>query len=101
MVDIALYRAKGDGRGAFRSFETGMDAKLQARRLLELDLRKAVLMGEFELHYQPLVNLTLGNVTLFEALLRWNHPQRGRVTPDEFIPLAEATGQIVPLSCQP
>jgi len=97
MADIALYRAKADGRGTFRSFETGMDAKLQARRLLELDLREAVMVGEFELHYQPLVNLASGNVTVFEALLRWNNPQRGRVSPDEFIPLAEETGQIVPL----
>ena len=97
MADIALYRAKADGRGASRSFETGMDAKLQARRLLELDLRKALLMDEFELHYQPLVNLSSGKVTVFEALLRWNHPHRGRVAPDEFIPLAEETAQIVPL----
>ena len=97
MADIALYRAKADGRGTFRSFETGMDAKLQARRLLELDLRKAVMVGEFELHYQPLVDLASGRVTVFEALLRWNHPQRGRVSPVEFIPLAEEMGQIVPL----
>jgi len=99
MADIALYRAKADGRGSFRSFEAGMDAKLQAKRLLELDLRQAVTAGEFELHYQPLVNLSSGSVTVFEALLRWNHPQRGRVAPDEFIPLAEETGQIVPLGC--
>lgn len=97
MADIALYRAKADRRGSFRSFETGMDAKLQARRILELDLRKAVRMGEFELHYQPLVNLASGKVTVFEALLRWDHPQRGRISPDEFIPLAEETGQIVVL----
>jgi len=97
MADIALYRAKADGRGTFRSFEPGMDAKLQARRLLELDLRKAMTLGEFELHYQPLVNLSSGEVTAFEALLRWNHPQRGRVCPGDFIPLAEETGLIVPL----
>jgi len=97
MADIALYRAKADGRDTFRSFEPGMDAKLQARRLLELDLRKAVTTGEFELHYQPLVNLASGKVTAFEALLRWTHPHRGTVSPDEFIPRAEETGQIIPL----
>ncbi len=97
MADIALYRAKGDGRGTFRSFESGMDAKLQARRLLELDLRQAVAADRFELHYQPLVNLASGQVTVFEALLRWNHPWRGQVAPNDFVPLAEETGLIVPL----
>ena len=97
MADIALYRAKADGRGTFRSFKPGMDAKLQARRVLELDLRRALGTAEFELHYQPLVNLASGKVTVFEALLRWNHPERGRVPPAEFVPLAEETGLIVQL----
>jgi EAL domain-containing protein (putative c-di-GMP-specific phosphodiesterase class I) len=72
-----------------------MDVKAQARRLLELDLRKATGAGEFELYYQPIVNLAQNRISGFEALLRWNHPTRGRVSPAEFIPLAEETGLIV------
>ena len=94
-ADVALYRAKLDGRETYRFFEAGMDARMHARRALELDLRKALVLGEFELHYQPLVGLLRNEVTAFEALLRWNHPQRGRVSPVEFIPLAEETGLIV------
>jgi diguanylate cyclase (GGDEF)-like protein len=94
-ADMALYRAKDDGRGGFHFFEPAMDAKAQARRLLELDLRKATACGEFELYYQPIVNLTENRISGFEALLRWNHPTRGRVSPAEFIPLAEETGLIV------
>jgi diguanylate cyclase (GGDEF)-like protein len=94
-ADMALYRAKDDGRGRFHFFETEMDAKAQARRVLELDLRKAVSTGEFELFYQPIVNLAENRISGFEALLRWNHPKRGRVPPNEFIPLAEETGLIV------
>jgi diguanylate cyclase (GGDEF)-like protein len=94
-ADMALYRAKDDGRGRFHFFETEMDAKAQARRLLELDLRKAITTGEFELFYQPIVNLKHDKVSGFEALLRWNHPTRGRVPPGDFIPLAEETGLIV------
>ena len=97
MADMALYRAKADGRGTARFFEPEMDAKLQARRVLEVDLRKAVAKGEFELNYQPLVDLASGRVDAFEALVRWRHPQRGQVSPDEFIPLAEETGLVVPL----
>jgi diguanylate cyclase (GGDEF)-like protein len=96
-ADLALYRAKTDGRGIFRFFEAEMDAKIQARRRLELDLRKAVSAGEFELFYQPIVNLENNRIGTFEALLRWNHPTRGRVSPDQFIPLAEETGLIVPI----
>jgi len=96
-ADMALYRAKGAGRAQFHFFETGMDVRAQARRLLELDLRKAVGAGEFELFYQPIVNLAANRITGFEALLRWNHPMRGRVAPNEFIPLAEETGLIVPI----
>jgi len=94
-ADMALYRAKDDGRGRFHFFESEMDVKAQARRMLELDLRKAVAAGEFEVFYQPIVNLAENKISGFEALLRWNHPTRGRVQPDEFIPLAEETGLIV------
>ena len=93
-ADMALYRAKEDGRGRFHFFEPEMDVKAQARRTLELDLRNAVSSGQFELHYQPIVNLSENRITGFEALLRWNHPTRGRVAPNEFIPLAEETGLI-------
>lgn len=96
-ADMALYRAKADGRGMFRFFEPEMDAKMQARRTLELDLRRAILKSEFELFYQPLVNLETNQVSGFEALLRWNHPTKGVVHPSDFIPVAEETGLIVPL----
>jgi diguanylate cyclase (GGDEF)-like protein len=93
-ADMALYRAKEDGRARFHFFEPDMDVKAQARRLLELDLRKAVAADGFELFYQPIVNLADNKITGFEALLRWNHPTRGRISPAEFIPLAEETGLI-------
>ena len=93
-ADMALYRAKEDGRARFHFFESEMDVKAQARRTLELDLRNAVSAGEFEVFYQPIVNLLENRITGFEALLRWNHPTRGRVVPNEFIPLAEETGLI-------
>lgn len=93
-ADMALYRAKADGRGTFRFFESEMDARMQIRRALELDLRKALPSGEFEVHYQPLVNLAENQVTGFEALLRWTHPERGCVSPTDFIPLAEEIGLI-------
>ncbi len=96
-ADLALYRAKSSGRGTFCYFAAEMDAKAQNRRLLELDLRKAVASGEFELFYQPIVNLQENRIGGFEALIRWNHPTRGRVAPDEFIPLAEETGLIMPI----
>jgi len=96
-ADMALYRAKGDGRGAFHFFEQAMDEQLQARRALELDLRRALQDGEFELFYQPLYHLGDERVTGCEALLRWNHPERGMVSPADFIPLAEEIGLIAPL----
>jgi diguanylate cyclase (GGDEF)-like protein len=96
-ADMALYRAKADGRGVYRFFEREMDERMQARRALELDLRKALVLGEFELFYQPLIGLQTNKVTGFEALLRWRHPQRGLVMPGEFIPLAEEIGLIRPL----
>jgi predicted signal transduction protein with EAL and GGDEF domain len=91
---MALYRAKEDGRGTYRYFEPNMDARMQARRNLELDLRKALPLGEFELFYQPLVNIETGRVSTCEALLRWHHPRRGLMPPSEFIPLAEEIGFI-------
>jgi diguanylate cyclase (GGDEF)-like protein len=96
-ADLALYRAKGDGRGTFRFFEPVMDLQMQTRRILEQDLRKALPAGEFELYYQPVVNLASQTVSGFEALIRWNHPERGLVSPGTFIPLAEEIGFIVPM----
>ena len=75
-ADLALYRAKGDGRGTFRFFEPVMDEQMQTRRIMEQDLRKALPAGEFELHYQPVVNLASNEISGFEALIRWNHPSR-------------------------
>jgi len=96
-AELALYRAKSEGRGTYRFFEPGMDALAQARRILELDLRHALANGEFELHYQPLVQASTARVSGFETLLRWRHPLRGTVSPAEFIPVAEEVGLIVPI----
>jgi diguanylate cyclase (GGDEF)-like protein len=96
-ADMALYRAKADGRGTYHFFQAEMDAQMQERRKLELDLRKALLAEQFELYYQPLVEVESGQISGFEALLRWNHPERGVITPDNFIPVAEEIGLIVPL----
>ncbi|MGE4167079.1 MAG: EAL domain-containing protein, partial [Xanthobacteraceae bacterium] len=93
-ADMALYRAKSDGRGTYHFFHPEMDSDLQARRSLELDLRKALGNGEFEIYYQPIVKLETGEVGGFEALLRWHHPERGMVPPDKFIPIAEEIGVI-------
>jgi diguanylate cyclase (GGDEF)-like protein len=94
-ADMALYGAKGDGRGMYRFFEQEMDKRMKERRGLEMDLRQALNNGEFELHYQPLVNLQTNEITAFEALLRWNHPTRGLISPADFVPIAEETGLIV------
>ncbi|KJC38566.1 diguanylate cyclase [Bradyrhizobium sp. LTSP849] len=96
-ADMALYRAKADGRGTFCFFRDEMAATVEARRILELDLRKALANEEFELFYQPLVNLKTGKITTCEALLRWNHPVRGTVSPVDIIPVAEDMGLIVDL----
>ena len=96
-ADLALYRAKGNGRGTFRFFEREMDAQMQERHALERELRKALAAEQFEVHYQPIVDLPTKNIVGFEALLRWQHPERGLVPPNTFIPLAEEIGLIVPL----
>jgi diguanylate cyclase (GGDEF)-like protein len=96
-ADMALYRAKADGRGTFCFFRDELAQIVEARRVLELDLRKALANEEFELFYQPLVNLKSGKITTCEALLRWNHPMRGTVSPVDIIPVAEDMGLIVDL----
>ena len=96
-ADLALYRAKSDGRGVHRFFAPEMDAKMRKRRELEMDLRAALANSEFEVFYQPLVDVVAGKVTGFEALLRWRHATRGLVPPADFIPLAEEIGLIAPI----
>jgi len=96
-ADMALYRAKANGRGTFCFFLDEMAQTVEARRILELDLRKALASEEFELFYQPLVNLKTGRIATCEALLRWNHPVRGTVSPIDIIPVAEDMGLIVDL----
>jgi diguanylate cyclase (GGDEF)-like protein len=96
-ADMALYDAKADGRGTYRFFEPEMNTRMKVRRELEMDLRKALATEQFALHYQPLVVLETNEVNAFEALLRWNHPTRGLISPADFIPIAEETGLIVPL----
>ena len=96
-ADMALYRAKADGRGTFCFFRDEMAQTVEARRILELDLRKALANEEFELFYQPLINIKSGKIATCEALLRWNHPARGTVSPVDIIPVAEDMGLIVDL----
>jgi diguanylate cyclase (GGDEF)-like protein len=96
-ADMALYRAKADGRGTYCFFRDEMAQTVEARRILELDIRKALANEEFELFYQPLVNLKSGRISTCEALLRWNHPERGTVSPVDIIPVAEDMGLIVDL----
>ncbi|MDB5633175.1 MAG: diguanylate cyclase [Tardiphaga sp.] len=96
-ADMALYRAKASGRGTFCFFRDEMAQTVEARRVLELDLRKALANEEFELYYQPLVNLKSGRISTCEALLRWNHPIRGTVSPIDIIPVAEDMGLIIDL----
>jgi diguanylate cyclase (GGDEF)-like protein len=96
-ADMAMYAAKREGRGTFRYFESEMNERAKARRAIELDLRRALANDEFELHYQPLVDLARNEICSCEALLRWNHPERGIIAPGEFIPVAEEIGLIAPI----
>ncbi|QHO77026.1 diguanylate cyclase [Bradyrhizobium sp. CCBAU 051011] len=93
-ADLAMYAAKAAGRRTYRFFEPGMEAEVRARRSLEMDLRKALVDGGFEVYYQPCLGLQTNAVTGCEALVRWRHPQRGMISPAEFVPLAEDTGLI-------
>jgi diguanylate cyclase (GGDEF)-like protein len=93
-ADIALYEAKNSGRGTYRFYDIDMNERMWTRRKLENDLRGALAKGEFELFYQPIVNLSEGKISAMEALLRWHHPERGMVSPAEFIPVAEEMGII-------
>ncbi len=96
-ADIALEQAKAGGRGTYVEYEPGMDANLQRKQELKVQLRRALVDRELEVHYQPLVNLESGHITTCEALVRWTHPERGPISPAEFIPVAEETGLIVQL----
>lgn len=93
-ADLALYRAKSEGRATYRFFENQMDSTQRERRMLETELREAIAEGQLMLHYQPLVSAEDHTPTGFEALVRWNHPLRGTVPPSEFIPIAEQIGLI-------
>ncbi|MGB8123110.1 MAG: GGDEF domain-containing phosphodiesterase [Pseudolabrys sp.] len=96
-ADMALYAAKNGGGGDHRFFALEMEVAAQERRALELDLREALTSEQFQLYFQPLVDLRNGRVTTCEALMRWKHPSRGMVPPAVFIPIAEETGLIIPL----
>ena len=96
-ADLALYRAKLEGRNTRRFYEAAMDEALEYKRRLEMDLRGALSRGEFEVHYQPIMNAASGGISSVEALVRWRHPLHGLVAPGAFIPLAEETGLIIPI----
>jgi diguanylate cyclase (GGDEF)-like protein/PAS domain S-box-containing protein len=96
-ADLALYRAKNEGGNAVRFFEPGIDTLLQKRRAIEMELRRALRQDELVVYYQPLFDMRTQSVHGFEALVRWQHPQRGLLLPSEFISVAEETGLIVPL----
>ncbi|GIE54495.1 hypothetical protein Ani05nite_80290 [Amorphoplanes nipponensis] len=96
-ADLAMYQAKKQGKDRYEIFEPAMQAVFQAGLRMEADLRRAVVRHEFELRYQPIVHLRTGEITGLEALVRWQHPERGIIPPLDFIPLAEETGMIVPI----
>ncbi|NER97970.1 MAG: EAL domain-containing protein, partial [Symploca sp. SIO1B1] len=97
-ADIAMYRAKGQGHTHYELYDTAMQRNSAYRLQLETDLRRGIEREEFQVYYQSIVSLETGKITGFEALLRWRHPQRGIVSPGEFIPIAEETGLITPIS---
>lgn len=97
-ADMALYHSKARGRNAFCVFDSSMQDKLLARREMETNLRMALERGELDIHYQPIIDVQSNRVIGCEALLRWTHPEKGAISPSEFIPLAEATGQIAALT---
>lgn len=96
-ADLALYNAKENGRHRYAIFEIGMHEAMQAKRLIEMDLRAALNRDQLELYYQPLINIESGEISSYEALIRWNHPEKGMIMPSVFIPIAEETGHIVQL----
>ena len=93
-ADLAMYAAKSAGRRTWRMFDPEMDARVKARRMLEIDLRQALIDGAFEVHYQPCISLRDNSIVGCEALVRWRHPERGMISPADFIPVAEETGLI-------
>jgi diguanylate cyclase (GGDEF)-like protein len=97
-ADLALYRTKAEGRGSYRFFEQEMNRRLRERKALEAALRRALAEGELEMHYQPQFGLGSRSLSGVEALIRWHHPERGAISPVEFIPLAEQTGLILPIT---
>ncbi len=97
-ADLALYRAKAEGRGTFQLYDQDMHTQVQARQQMEADLRLAMERGEFHLVYQPQLDIQSGRIVGVEALIRWTHPERGPISPGEFIPVAEASRLIIPIS---
>ncbi len=96
-ADLALYAVKADGRGTYKFYNRAMNADLNDRRELEMNLRDAIERNELELHYQPIIDLHRNVITGFEALARWRHPVKGMVPPAVFIPVAEDCGLIIPI----
>jgi diguanylate cyclase (GGDEF)-like protein len=96
-ADVAMYQAKAAGKGHWQIYDASLETRARERLDVEMDLRRALERGEFRVHYQPIVKLATGEITEVEALVRWEHPERGRMSPDAFIPIAEETGLIVPL----
>ena len=96
-ADIAMYAAKHQGRNRFSWFDASMERELQARTELEVSMRRAIPAGEFEPYFEQQIDLTTGRLQGFEVLARWNHPTMGIIAPDRFIPIAEESGEIIPI----